>query len=60
MVCRSDRRDDRSIEMRTIRPGIVAGSHVQVLAGLKPDEKIITRGSLFIDRLAAPSVVEHD
>ena len=53
-------REDRSIEMRTIQPGIVSGGHVQVQAGLKPSEKIITRGSLFIDRLAAPAMVEHD
>ena len=53
-------REDKSVELRKIRPGIVANGNVQVLAGLKPGEKIITKGSLFIDRLAAPSVVEHD
>jgi multidrug efflux pump subunit AcrA (membrane-fusion protein) len=27
---------------------------VEVLAGLKPGEKVVTRGSLFIDRAAQP------
>ncbi len=53
-------RGDRTIELRRIEPGIVAGSLVQVVSGLNPGDKIIGRGSLFIDRLAAPSVVEQD
>jgi membrane fusion protein, heavy metal efflux system len=45
-------RDDKSIERRLIKPGMVDGAMIQVLEGLRPDEKVITRGSLFIDRAA--------
>jgi membrane fusion protein, heavy metal efflux system len=45
-------RDDRSIELRTIKPGLTAGHLVEVIGNLKPGEKIVTKGSLFIDRAA--------
>ncbi|WP_425328483.1 efflux RND transporter periplasmic adaptor subunit [Rhodopseudomonas palustris] len=45
-------RDDRSIELRTIKPGLTAGNLVEVIGNLKPGEKIVTKGSLFIDRAA--------
>jgi cobalt-zinc-cadmium efflux system membrane fusion protein len=48
-------RDDRAIEMRQIKPGLVSGRMIQVLEGLKLGEKVITKGSLFIDRAAATS-----
>ena len=44
---------DKSVELRRIKTGLVAGNRVQVLSGLSVDEKIVTKGSLFIDRLAA-------
>lgn len=47
-------RDDKSIELRKVTTGISSGGFVQVLDGLKSGEKIVTKGSLFIDRLAAP------
>lgn len=48
-------RDDQSIELRRIKPGLVNGNMVQALEGLEPGEKVITKGSLFIDRLAVGS-----
>ena len=46
-------RDDKTVELRSIKPGLVNGSLIQVVEGLAPGEKVITRGSLFIDRIAA-------
>jgi cobalt-zinc-cadmium efflux system membrane fusion protein len=46
-------RDDRAIELRSVKVGLVGGGLVQVIDGLAPGEKIVTRGSLFIDRMAA-------
>ena len=53
-------RDDRSIELRRIKPGNIFDGFVQVLSGLRPGERIISKGSLFIDRLAAPSVTDRN
>jgi len=39
---------------RTIRVGIKDAGMVQVVSGLQPDDKLVTRGSLFIDRAARP------
>jgi cobalt-zinc-cadmium efflux system membrane fusion protein len=47
--------DDRSVELRQIRLGQSDGRLIQVLDGLRPGEKIVTRGSLFIDRMTASS-----
>ncbi len=46
-------RDDRSVELRRIRLGLVSDRLIQVLEGLQPGERIVTRGSLFIDRMTA-------
>jgi cobalt-zinc-cadmium efflux system membrane fusion protein len=46
-------RDDRSLELRLIKPGLSSGRLIQVLGGLAPGEQVVTRGSLFIDRAAA-------
>jgi len=48
-------RDDQSIELRQVRTGLVSGRMVQILDGLQPGERVITKGSLFIDRVAAGS-----
>lgn len=48
-------REDQAIELRQVRLGLTGGPLVQVLGGLAPGEKIITRGSLFIDRMAVSS-----
>jgi membrane fusion protein, heavy metal efflux system len=45
-------REDKSVELRMIKTGLVNGDMVQVLEGLAPGEKVITKGTLFIDRAA--------
>src|SRR5712671_7090773 len=45
--------DDKSIELRSIKPGLTNGDLVEVLGNLKPGEQIVTKGSLFIDRAAS-------
>jgi membrane fusion protein, heavy metal efflux system len=45
--------DDKSIELRQIKPGLINGDLVEVLGNLKPGEQIVTKGSLFIDRAAS-------
>jgi cobalt-zinc-cadmium efflux system membrane fusion protein len=45
-------RDDQTIELRQVKIGLAGGGLVQILDGLAPAEKIVTRGSLFIDRIA--------
>jgi membrane fusion protein, heavy metal efflux system len=46
-------RDDKSIELRRIKVGLTNGKMIQVLDGLKPGDRVITKGSLFIGRAAA-------
>ena len=46
--------DDKTIELRQIKPGLTNGDVVEVLGNLKPGEKIVTKG-LFIDRAASGS-----
>lgn len=44
-------RDDRTIELRRIRAGMTSGDGlVQVVSGVQPGERVVTKGSLFIDR----------
>ncbi len=45
-------RDDNSIELRPVRVGLTNGTMIQVVEGLRPGERVITKGSLFIDRAA--------
>jgi membrane fusion protein, heavy metal efflux system len=47
--------DDKSIELREIETGLINGDMVEVRGNLKAGEKIVTRGSLFIDRAATGS-----
>jgi cobalt-zinc-cadmium efflux system membrane fusion protein len=47
--------DDRSIELREVQTGLINGDMVEVTSNLKPGEKVITKGSLFIDRAASGS-----
>jgi cobalt-zinc-cadmium efflux system membrane fusion protein len=47
--------DDKTIELRQIKPGLTNGELVEVIGNLKPGEKIVTKGSLFIDRAASGS-----
>ncbi len=44
---------NNGLELRPVRLGLSDGGLVQVINGLKPGDKVITRGSLFIDRLAS-------
>jgi cobalt-zinc-cadmium efflux system membrane fusion protein len=48
-------RDDKSIELRQIQTGLTNGDLIEVRANLSRGEKIVTRGSLFIDRAATGS-----
>ena len=48
-------RDDKAIELRQVRTGLASGRMVQVLDGVQPGERVITKGSLFIDRVATGS-----
>jgi membrane fusion protein, heavy metal efflux system len=47
--------DDRSIELRDIETGLTNGDLVEARTNLKAGDKIVTRGSLFIDRAATGS-----
>ena len=44
---------DTAIELRQIKVGLTNGSMVEVLDGLAPSDRVITKGSLFIDRVAS-------
>jgi cobalt-zinc-cadmium efflux system membrane fusion protein len=46
-------RADGGIELRSIKPGLSNGRAIQALQGVDAGEKVISRGSLFIDRAAA-------
>jgi len=46
--------DDNALTLRPIRTGRTRGGMVEVLQGLKPGERVVTRGSLFMDRAAQP------
>jgi cobalt-zinc-cadmium efflux system membrane fusion protein len=48
-------RDDKSLEARNIKTGLSNGQAVQVVDGLNLGEKVISQGSLFVDREAAGS-----
>ena len=45
--------EDSSIKLRAIKLGYTDGRLVQVLDGVEPGQKIICKGSLFIDRIAS-------
>jgi membrane fusion protein, heavy metal efflux system len=47
--------EDRTIELRQIKPGLTNGDLVEVIGNLRPREQIVTKGSLFIDRAASGS-----
>ena len=48
-------RDNGEAELRHVKVGLTSGDMVQILDGLSVGDKIIARGSLFIDRAAALS-----
>ncbi len=48
-------REDKTIELRVIKVGLVNGDLVEVKNNLSPGEQVVTKGSLFIDRAASGS-----
>ena len=48
-------RADQSVEARNINTGLTNGQMVEVLEGLRLGEKVVTKGSLFVDRAAVGS-----
>jgi cobalt-zinc-cadmium efflux system membrane fusion protein len=45
--------DDKSLELREIQTGLTNGDLVEVRTNLRAGEKVVTKGSLFIDRAAS-------
>jgi cobalt-zinc-cadmium efflux system membrane fusion protein len=45
--------DDKSLELRQVTTGLTNGDLVEIRTNLKPGEKVVTKGSLFIDRAAS-------
>jgi cobalt-zinc-cadmium efflux system membrane fusion protein len=48
-----DKDSEKAIELRRIKVGLANGNTIEVLNGLAPGDQVITRGGLFIDRVAA-------
>lgn len=48
-------REDKSVELRQIKIGLINGNLAEVTSNLKPGENIVVKGSLFIDRAASGS-----
>jgi len=48
-------RGDKGIELRRIKVGLSNGNMVEVTDGLAASDRVITKGSLFIDRVATGS-----
>ena len=46
---------NKSIELRQVKLGVTSGRMIQVVQGLAVGEKVITKGSVFIDRAAGGS-----
>jgi cobalt-zinc-cadmium efflux system membrane fusion protein len=44
---------DNSLELRQVKTGVAAGEMVPVHGNIVPGDKVVTRGSLFIDRAAS-------
>jgi len=45
--------DEKAIELRRIKVGLTNGQMVEVLKGLAAGDRVVTKGSLFIDRVAS-------
>jgi cobalt-zinc-cadmium efflux system membrane fusion protein len=48
-----DKDNEKAIELRRIKVGLANGNTIEVLNGLAPGDRVVTRGGLFIDRVAA-------
>jgi len=44
---------DKSLELREVQTGLSNGNLVEVRSNLKSGDKVVTKGSLFIDRAAS-------
>jgi cobalt-zinc-cadmium efflux system membrane fusion protein len=44
-----------TVQSRRVRPGIIDGGNIEILQGLAVGERVISRGSLFIDRMLTRS-----
>lgn len=45
--------DDKSLELRQVQTGLINGDDVEIRSNLQPGEKVVVKGSLFIDRAAS-------
>lgn len=45
--------EGNAVSLRQVRTGLVDGPLIRILDGVEAGEKVVTRGSLFIDRLAS-------
>ena len=45
--------DDKTLELREVQTGLTNGNLVEVRTNLKAGEKVVVKGSLFIDRAAS-------
>jgi cobalt-zinc-cadmium efflux system membrane fusion protein len=45
--------DDQTIELRRIKTGLINGTMIQAVEGISAGERVVTKGSLFIDRAAS-------
>jgi cobalt-zinc-cadmium efflux system membrane fusion protein len=48
-----DKNSEKAIELQRIKVGLANGNTIEVLNGLAPGDRVVTRGGLFIDRVAA-------
>ena len=48
-----DKDNEKAIELRRIKVGLTNGNLVEALKGLGPGDRVVTKGSLFIDRVAS-------
>jgi cobalt-zinc-cadmium efflux system membrane fusion protein len=48
-----DKDNEKAIELQRIKVGLANGNTIEVLNGLAPGDRVVTRGGLFIDRVAA-------
>ena len=46
--------EGNAVSLRQVKTGLVDGQLIQIVSGLDAGERLVTRGSLFIDRLASP------
>src|SRR5262249_46194948 len=51
-----DKDSEKAIELRRIKVGLTNGNMVEVLKGLAPSDRVVTKGSLFIDRVGGGRV----